>query len=146
MKLLIVDDEYHVQVSLLNFYGEAVHLYEDDYILGNPDKFYFNRRKIVLQSIRKPTGGKIKFLFYIIELQYLREEAIGAVYSGILLNNKKRQSVEVYKKDERSLKLYYVAGEDLKSIYYDEKKKEFTDKDYSGTISCSSFYYDSEEI
>lgn len=142
----IIDDEYHVQVALLNFYGEAVHLYEDDYILGNPDKFYFNRRKIALQSIRKPTGGKIKFLFYIIELQYLREEAIGAVYSGILLNNKKRQSVEVYKKDERSLKLYYVSGEDLKSIYYDENKKEFTDKDYSGTISCSSFYYDSEEI
>lgn len=142
----IVDNEYHVQVALVNFYGEAVHLYEDDYILGNPDKFYFNRRKIALQSIRKPTGGKIKFLFYIIELQYLREEAIGAVYSGILLNNKKRQSVEVYKKDERSLKLYYVSGEDLKSIYYDENKKEFTDKDYSGTISCSSFYYDSEEV
>ena len=142
----IVDDEYHVQVALINFYGEAVHLYEDDYILGNPDKFYFNRRKIALQSIRKPTGGKIKFLFYIIGLQYLREEAIGAVYSGILLNNKKRQLVEVYKKDERSLKLYYVSGEDLKPIYYDEKKKEFTDKDYSGTIYCSSFYYDSEEI
>lgn len=85
-------------------------------------------------------------MFYIIELQYLRKEAIVAVYSGILLNNKKRQSVEVYKKDERSLKLYYVAGEDLKSIYYDEKKKEFTDKDYSGTIPCSSFYYNSEEV
>lgn len=141
----IVDDEYHVQVSLLNFYGEAVHLYEDDYILGNPDKFYFNRRKIALQSIRKPTGGKIKFLFYIIELQYLREEPIGTVYSGILLNHKKRQPVEVYKKDERSLKFYYVSGEDLKPVYYDEKNKEFTDKECFETIPCSSFYYDSED-
>ena len=142
----IVDDEYHVQVSLLDFFEDEVPLYEGDYVLGNPDKFYFNHRKIALKSVRRPAGGKIKFLFYIVELQYLREEAIGAVYTGILLNNKKRQLVEVYKKDERSLKFYYVEREDLKPVYYDEKKKEFTDKEYPGTIPCSSFYYDPEEI
>ena len=65
------------------------------------------------------------------------------VTGGIVID---KDECKVYKKDERSLKLYYVSGEDLKPIYYDEKKKEFTDKDYSGTISCSSFYYDSEEI
>ena len=142
---VILDDEYHVQVFMKNFYGEEVRLYEGDHILGNPDKSYFNRRKIALQSFKKPTGGKIKFLFYIVELKYRGEEAIGAVYSGILLNKKKRQAVEVYIKSKKSLKLYYVFGEDLKPIYYDEKKKEFTADNYSGTISCSSFYYNSEE-
>ena len=114
-------------------------------MIGNPDKVYFNHRKIALQSTKKPSGGKIKFLFYIDNLQYLREEVIGAVYAGILYNNKKRQQVEVYKKDDRSLKFYYVVGEELKPVYYDEKKKEFTDEEKSGVIPCSSFYYDLEE-
>ena len=146
MKEQIAEGEYHIIVSLLDFFGDSTILYEGDYILGNPDKFYFDHRKIALRSIRKPSGGKVKFLFYIVDLQYLREETIGAVYKGTLLNNKKRQEVEVYKKDDRSLKFYYTTEDNLKPVYYDEKKKEFTDKEYPGTISCSSFYYDSEEV
>lgn len=141
----IVDGEYHVSISILDFFGDEIPLYEEDCLIGNPDKVYFNHRKIALQSTKKPSGGKIKFLFYIDNLQYLREEVIGAVYAGILYNNKKRQQVEVYKKDDRSLKFYYVVGEELKPVYYDEKKKEFTDEEKSGVIPCSSFYYDLEE-
>ena len=145
MKEQIADGEYHITVSLLDFFCDPTILYEDDYILGNPDKFYFDHRKIALRSIRKPSGGKIKFLFYIIDLQYLREENIGAVYKGILLNNKKRQEVEVYKKDDCSLKFYYTTEDSLKPVYYDEKKKEFTDIKSAGTIPFPSCYYDLEE-
>lgn len=145
IKEQIADGEYHISISLLDFFGDSTILYENDYILGNPNKFYFAHCKIALRSIRKPSGGKIKFLFYIIDLQFLREETIGAVYKGTLLNNKKRQEVEVYKKDDRSLKFYYTAEDNLKPVYYNEKKKEFTDIKSADTIPCPSCYYDLEE-
>ena len=59
-----------------------------------------------------------------------------------------KYNVEIYKKDERSLKFYFVKGEDLLPIGYDLEKKAFTQTKINdkNIISCTSCYYDIEEV
>ena len=58
------------------------------------------------------------------------------------------ETVEIYKKDERSLKFYFVKGEDLLPIGFDLTKNAFTQStiDDKNIISCTYCYYDVEEI
>ena len=145
----IIDGEYDVKISLIDFFDNNKTLLEDCYIVGNPDKFCFNDCKIVLIKFNNPNSGKIKLdNSYITDLKYLREEPIGSVYSGILRDNRMKYNVEIYKKDERSLKFYFVKGEDLLPIGYDLEKKAFTQTKINdkNIISCTSCYYDIEEV
>lgn len=150
----IVDGEYTVSVYIIDFFGELEksYIFKSDCIIGNPDKFYFNHSRIVLNMAKKPEGGKIRFSnAFITDIQYLREEAIGTVYFGTLVCNKKRFPVEIYKKDNRSLKFYIVEGEKLLPSNYDTNKNEFTkeeinEKNKSHIISCSSCYYSKEGL
>ena len=147
----IVDGEYDVSIALLDFWENPVTLYEDYCVVGNPDKFCFDNKKIILKTFKKNEGGKVKLdNSSIVDLKYLREEKIGVVYSGVLINKKKRFNVEVYKKDENSLKFYFVNGDNLCSANYDLKKNEFTKEntrdDDASIIPCSSCYYNLEEV
>lgn len=151
----IVDGEYVVSAYIVDFFGElgkSPILKKEDCIIGNPDKFYFKHSRIVLKTSKRLEGGKIRFRkTFITNLNYLREETIGAVYSGVLISNKKRFFVEVYKKSDKSLKFYIVEGEKLLSSNYDIIKNEFTKEEINENnknhiISCSSCYYDKEEI
>lgn len=148
----IVDGEYTVSVYIVDFFGKketAPILVVRDYIIGNPDKFYFTHSRIILTSFKKPEGGKIKLNnVFIVDIQYLKDEAIGAVYSGSLRCNKKRFSVEVYKKGNGSLKFYIVDGDRLLPANFNTEKKEFVTENPNGKniIPCSSCYYIKEEI
>ena len=59
---------------------------------------------------------------FITDIRYLREEAIGAVYSGFLICNKKKFSVEVYKKGSSSLKFYIVDDDRLLPASFNTEK------------------------
>lgn len=147
----IVDGEYDVTISILDFWGNSIVLYQDCCIIGNPDKFCFDNKKVVLKSFKKNEGGKVKLEnSSIVELKYLREEKLGTVYSGVLIDKKKKYNVEIYKKDENSLTFYFVDGDNLLSVNYNLKKNEFTMegiKDGDTTIiPCSSCYYNSVEV
>jgi len=147
----IVDGEYTVSVYIADFFGEleTVPIFEEDCVIGNPDKFYFSHSRIILNSFKKPEGGKIRLTnVFIADIRYLREEAIGAVYSGFLICNKKRFSVEVYKKGNSSLKFYIVDGDRLLPANFNTEKNEFV-KDQpneKNIIPCSSCYYIKEVI
>lgn len=147
----IVDGEYTVSVYIVDFFGEleAVPIFEEDCIIGNPDKFYFAHSRIILNSFKKPEGGKIRLSnVFITDIRYLREETIGAVYSGFLICNKKRFSVEVYKKGNSSLKFYIVDGDRLLPANFNTEKNEFV-KDQpneKNVIPCSSCYYTKEVV
>lgn len=145
----IIDGEYEVEVSLIDFFDNKTLLLKDYYVIGNPDKFCFNNCKIVLTKFNRPDVRKIKLQnSYIVDLKYLREETIGSVYSGVLVDKKIKYGVEVYKKDERSLKFYFVKGDDLLPVGFDLNKMSFTQHqiDDHNVISCTSCYYDIEEI
>ena len=147
----IVDGEYTVSVYIVDFFGEleAVPIFEEDCIIGNPDKFYFARSRIILNSFKKPEGGKIRLNnVFITDIQYLREEAIGAVYSGTLICNRKRFPVEVYKKGNSSLKFYIIDGDILLSANFNVDKNEFVKEEPNekNIIPCSSCYYTKEIV
>lgn len=145
----IIDGEYNVEIYLVDYFDNKTLLLDGYYIIGNPDKFCFNDRKLVLTKFNRPNSGKIRLQnTYIIDLKYLREEAIGSVYSGALIDKRMRYNVEVYKKDERSLKFYFVKGEDLLPIGFDLTKNAFTQTtiDDKNIVSCTSCYYDVEDI
>lgn len=145
----ILDGEYDVEISLIDFFGNLTPLLNGSYVIGNPDKFCFNDCKLVLTKFNRPNSGKIRLQnTYIVDLKYLREETIGSVYSGVLIDKRMRYNVEVYKKDERSLKFYFIKGEDLLPIGFDLTKNAFTQTkiDDKNIISCTSCYYDVEEI
>ena len=147
----IVDGEYTVSVYIVDFFGEleAVPIFEEDCIIGNPDKFYFARSRISLNSFKKPEGGKIRLNnVFITDIQYLREEAIGAVYSGTLICNRKRFPVEVYKKGNSSLKFYIIDGDILLSANFNVDKNEFVKEEPNekNIIPCSSCYYTKEIV
>lgn len=145
----IVDGEYDVDISLIDFFGNEALLLSDCYIIGNPDKFYFDDCRVILKKFNKPNAGSVKLQnSYMVDLRYLREEAIGSVYLGTLVDKKTKYNVEVYKKDNNSLKFYFVKGEDLLPIGYDLTNNSFTQKtiDDKDVIACTSCYYDIEEI
>lgn len=149
----IIDGEYDCEISLLDFWGKKIPLLHDWYAIGNPDKFYFNNRKIILQSFKSAQGGKIKFRgAFIGDIEYLREERVGktyvSVYRGMLYDKGRRNPVEVYKKDENSLKIYFMDGSELKPVGYDIQKSAFTTSmiDDKVIVSCTSCYYSTEEI
>lgn len=147
----IVDGEYTVSVYIADFFGEleTVPIFDEDCIIGNPDKFYFTHSRIILNSFKKPEGGKIRLSnVFITDIRYLREEAIGAVYSGFLICNRKRFSVEVYKKGNSSLKFYIVDGDRLLPANFNTEKNHFVKEEPNGKniIPCSSCYYTKEEI
>lgn len=147
----IVDGEYTVSVYMADFFGklEPTPIFEEDCIIGNPDKFYFAHSRIILNSFKKSEGGKIRLNnVFITDIRYLREEAIGAVYSGFLICNKKKFSVEVYKKGSSSLKFYIVDDDRLLPASFNTEKNDFIKEEPNGKniIPCSSCYYTKEEI
>lgn len=147
----IVDGEYTVSVYMADFFGklEPTPIFEEDCIIGNPDKFYFAHSRIILNSFKKSEGGKIRLNnVFITDIRYLREEAIGAVYSGFLICNKKKFSVEVYKKGSSSLKFYIVDDDRLLPASFNTEKNDFVKEEPNGKniIPCSSCYYTKEEI
>lgn len=147
----IVDGKYTVSVYIVDFFGELepAPIFEEDRIIGNPDKFYFARSRIILNSFKKPEGGKIRLNnVFITDIQYLREEVIGAVYSGILICNRKRFPVEVYKKGNSSLKFYIIDGDILLSANFNVDKNEFVKEEPNekNIIPCSSCYYTKEIV
>lgn len=145
----IIDGEYDVEIYLVDFFDNKTLLLDGGFVIGNPDKFCFDDCRIVLTKFNRPNVGKVKLQnSYIADLKYLREETIGSVYSGVLIDKRMKYDVEVYKKDERSLKFYFVKGEDLLPIGFDLTKNAFTQStiDDKNIISCTSCYYDVEEI
>ncbi len=145
----IIDGEYDVRIYLVDFFDNKTLLLDDCFIIGNPDKFCFDGCRIILTKFNRPNDKKVKLQnSYITDLRYLREEAIGSVYSGVLIDKRTRYDVEVYKKDERSLKFYFVKGEELLPIGFDLTKNAFTQAaiDSKNIISCTSCYYEIEEI
>lgn len=147
----IIDGKYTVSVYIVDFFGESETspIFKKDCTIGNPNKFYFSHSRIILNSFKKPEGGKIRLNnVFITDIHYLREEAIGAVYSGLLICNRKRFSVEVYKKGNNSLKFYIDDSDRLLSANYNTAKKEFVKEEPDGKniIPCSSFYYTKEDI
>jgi hypothetical protein len=145
----IIDGEYDVEIYLVDFFDNKTLLLDGGFVIGNPDKFCFDDCRIVLTKFNRPNAGKVKLQnSYIADLKYLREETIGSVYSGVLIDKRIKYDVEVYKKDERSLKFYFVKGEDLLPIGFDLTKNAFTQStiDDKNIISCTSCYYDVEEI
>ncbi len=147
----IVDGEYTVSVYIADFFGEleTTPIFEEDCIIGNPDKFYFAHSRIILNSFKKPEGGKIRLSnVFITDIQYLREEAIGTVYSGSLICNRKRFPVEVYKKGNSSLKFYIIDGDRLLSANFNIAKNEFVkdEPNEKNIIPCSSCYYTKEVV
>ena len=145
----IIDGEYDVEIYLVDFFDNKTLLLDGGFVIGNPDKFCFDDCRIVLTKFNRPNAGKVKLQnSYIADLKYLREETIGSVYSGVLIDKRMKYDVEVYKKDERSLKFYFVKGEDLLPIGFDLTKNAFTQStiDDKNIISCTSCYYDVEEI
>ena len=85
---------------------------------------------------------------FITDIQYLREESIGAVYSGSLICNRKKFPIEVYKKGKNSLKFYIVDGDNLRPANFNTEKNEFVKDAPNGKniVPCSSCYYTKEEI
>lgn len=147
----IMDGEYTVSVYIIDFFGklETIPIFKGDCTIGNPDKFYFVHSRIILNSFKKPEGGKIRLSnVFITDIQYLREESIGSVYSGSLRCNKKKFPVEVYKKGNNSLKFYIIEGDRLISANFNTAKNEFVKEEPNekNTIPCSSCYYTKEVV
>lgn len=145
----IIDGEYDVTISLLDFWENKIELLRECYIIGNPDKFCFDNCKVILTKFNVPDKGKFRLQdSFLTNLKYLREESIGSVYEGVLIDKRVRFPVEVYKKDENSLKFYFIKGEDLLPVGFDCSKKSFTQKEVDGdtVVACTSCYYDTEEV
>lgn len=144
----IVDGDYEVNIYLLNFLGDKTMLLSEEYSLGNPFKVLFNNADIVLLKFNPVGMSKIKLDNAVItELRFLREEGSTNVFSGMLIDKRKRFPVEVYVKDYNSLAFYFVKNEELLPIGYSLSTRTFTDAPIDGKaiIACASCYYDTKE-
>lgn len=141
--LEIVDGDYEVNIYLLSLLGDKKLLLNAECSLGNPYKVLFNHAHIILTKSKK-----IKFeSTRIMELKYLYDENGRSVFSGILVDKKKRYSVEVYIKGPDSLAFLFVKNGELYPVRYNLSTQSFVDSEIEGKeiLECSSCYYYTEE-
>ena len=154
----IKEGEYDVTISLLDFFDMEKCLLKDTYIIGNPEKFYFDGYNVIL---RKFYGdGKDKIIpekAYIVNIHCYKDSELDIIYRGLLKNKGNRFPVEFYKKDGNdSLRIYYVdKNDELSTVYYDKKAKVFIKMQEENNdnqekssllkneniVQCNSIYY-----
>lgn len=146
----IVEDYYDIEIYLLveNLYGEEKRLLRklEDIPIGNVMKLEFENSRIIAQSVKTPIS-RIKFNDCKIDnIEYLRDD-LYPVYSGTLLQNRKRVPIEFERKDDKIIKIYTNFNDDLQLINVNAREKIFTTSphDNKEIFECFSCYYKKED-
>lgn len=153
---IVEDGYYDAYVTCEDLFGNTYELFnseeDGEIIVGNPDKHYFTNKIIGSLSFnthraKNAKKGKIQLKnVYISHIKFDRIENIGreySVYRGTLNANKQKYDVEIYKKDDKYLKLFFVKDSATESVHYDlQRDKITTESETDSIIEVSSFKYE----
>ncbi|MBM6810359.1 hypothetical protein H5983_04640 [Faecalitalea cylindroides] len=153
---IVEDGYYDAYVTCEDLFGNTYELFnseeDGEIIVGNPDKHYFTNKIIGSLSFnthraKNAKKGKIQLKnVYISHIKFDRIENIGreySVYRGTLNANKQKYDVEIYKKDDKYLKLFFVKDSATESVHYDlQRDKITTESETNSIIEVSSFKYE----
>lgn len=119
----------------------------DDYMvpLGNVYRLEYQNSIIKVLNTKTPIK-RVKFENCFIDNISFKEEDFNPIYTGVLHFNRTTINIEFERKDENTLKIYLINGNDVNLINVDTTEGVFTDNkpNEKDIFECFSCYYKKE--